>query len=456
MKLKRFTIFMVSLVMMIPLVTSTYANAEDNNTTAKISEELKLIMEESKDEQLIPIYVWLKDINHEDLYEEIKNETGYDVDLYENNTSKVVKEIVEDTQNKYGNIKSHLRVWRDIDTNELKFGFDAYISPENIISEDEIIERFSMEELEELADAHSGNSLVSTAISEAVDNYIAVKRSYLKKAYIENNNTIINKYGIENSNIISIAFFAPFIIMEVDKNTINLISLDELVIKIDYYNEQIIEEDEDTGGIHTLPLPEGDYLKQYTVDYLFSDDDFSYYFNKKISNKKVISIDGIEYSFREIADYQILPNDKIVEIAESYGLLKFSLDEISNAPNASFTDETSLSKLSEIKSHLMGQEANDINDKVDVFDYALLKRARRELILDTTVVLNAYGLPVPEGSEYLFSDENFNYYSANYDSNVKLVIINNNQFIMREIIDNKTLSVSEMIELNLYDFKEPK
>lgn len=100
-----------------------------------------------------------------------------------------------------------------------------------------IVSNVSEEDKMKCAEENFGMSYITKEISDDIDGYMEVRRRCVIRAYEEYNNNFIKEY-IPTEQIIANVGFAPYLIIEADKETINAISEDKKVIEINYFVDE--------------------------------------------------------------------------------------------------------------------------------------------------------------------------------------------------------------------------
>jgi len=55
---------------------------EPELNTMKISDDLQDVLDGMEDDEIVPVYIWTKDINYEEVESEVKRTTGFDMDSF--------------------------------------------------------------------------------------------------------------------------------------------------------------------------------------------------------------------------------------------------------------------------------------------------------------------------------------------------------------------------------------
>lgn len=252
MKIKN-RIFSLIIATVIPLsMAQTFSSAKEIESVEKfienkISLEVKNMMDNGEKE--IPVYVWLKDINHDEVFLNIESKSKFNIDYYEDINKyqeNVVPKITKKIENEVGIEKAHIISIKDLNTGLNTYAFDSYYDSKLINANDmnNVISKIDKTYLTSLSNESTGSSLISKAILNDVNEYLQVKRQFIKEAYLDNNNKFINKYA--NKKIIYKASYAPVVILEATKTDILKMQKDNSVEQISYYEEIIDQPEMDT------------------------------------------------------------------------------------------------------------------------------------------------------------------------------------------------------------------
>lgn len=224
--------------------------ASDNIKTDVISEELREIMNNSDDSELIPVGIKLNDLDAVVIDKMIESISDYkvsdylDIGTYSNG---VMLDIIKETEEKYGFEKSHITPYKNPETGEITFESDIYFDFKSEksksleeMSYDErsayLISMVKESDRQELAKKITGMSLITKNISDDIDAYMAVRRECVTKAYKEYNHDFIDDY-VEDEQIITNAGFAPYLIVNANKKQISEICENSDVYELTYSPE---------------------------------------------------------------------------------------------------------------------------------------------------------------------------------------------------------------------------
>ena len=179
---------------------------------SKVSEELLEVMETKTDTDLISIYIWLNDIDHDIIDEAMIKEKGMDPAVYENEerfNKEIVPQIEAQIVSRVGYETAHAAV----ETSE-------YVLDQNGAYHDDTM------------------SLVDRAIQAKENEYILTKRSISKREHSSVTNGFIQAYINSDRNIIDVGKYVTRVIVEATKAEIEyyagLSIVSDLALYVDY------------------------------------------------------------------------------------------------------------------------------------------------------------------------------------------------------------------------------
>jgi len=191
--------------------------ASDNITITKwqdkITPELYEVMEKSKKDELIPVYIWYTDIDHEEVKEQVKNQTG----LTEDNISvdyNMPDDAVLDGIAELGSDEL-----KNVDTDFIQTEMKTWL---------EITE-------------NSRN-----AERERAEFYSTTKREISKEMYNEKSTNLLCELKINNNDVIYNSEYAPMVCVELTVDEIISTAKNTKIELLDYIADKI-------GNIDNLP-----------------------------------------------------------------------------------------------------------------------------------------------------------------------------------------------------------
>ncbi len=204
---------LVSLVMVLMLIFSTALNLSavdlsesSTATTYKISDELKSHIENLNDDDFVTVYLWLEDIDHDEVDKAVDKKIGISAD----DMTALSNSITEEYCRKSG-ISTYSLLTRDIGE----------------VSADDWMEKTKTSRAE---------------VNRKVDNYISAKRTESSNMYNSKNTSILNKLNIDEENIIFQSQYSPLQIVSLSKEKIYEVANNSKVESISLYQELEIEE----------------------------------------------------------------------------------------------------------------------------------------------------------------------------------------------------------------------
>lgn len=208
----------------------------------KMTKELRAVLDASKDNDMIPVYIWTNDIDYQTVERQTAQTSGFSKDtlmeqsnqLYKPLTNQLAPDIMTDTaiQKSIGSMFSK------------DYGTAANLTKADTLS---LIEDFYLEHKEELAE-----------LSDSVDLYIDTRRSLARDAYHKQNSEFAGSY-LKGAKIIFQSEYAPMIICELSKNAICKLDTLKNVESLSLYEEL---EFVDTGNIDVgVKSIKGDYTR---------------------------------------------------------------------------------------------------------------------------------------------------------------------------------------------------
>lgn len=211
----------------------------------KISEDLQEVLDESNDDDMIPVYIWINDIDYDTVERKTVQAIGFSKDilmeksnkLYEPLTASLAPDVMEEAVAQTSAVTMSSK---DYET-------AAKVTKADTLS---LIQDFYLEHKSELAE-----------LSDSVDMYVDTRRSYAREAYNEQNSDFVESY-LKGAKIIFQSKYAPMIICELSKTAI--LNLDTLnnVESLSLYEElELIDEGNIDVGVKSI---RGDYTRDST------------------------------------------------------------------------------------------------------------------------------------------------------------------------------------------------
>ncbi len=211
----------------------------------KITEDLQEVLDESNDDDMIPVNIWINDIDYDTVERKTVQAIGFSKDtlmaksnkMYEPLTASLAPDVMEEAVAQKSAVTMSSK---DYET-------AAKVTQADTLS---LIQDFYLEHKTELAE-----------LSDSVDMYVDTRRSYAREAYNEQNSDFVESY-LKGAKIIFQSKYAPMIICELSKTAI--LNLDTLnnVESLSLYEElEMIDEGNIDVGVKSI---RGDYTRDST------------------------------------------------------------------------------------------------------------------------------------------------------------------------------------------------
>ena len=190
------------------------AYAQDTIQTNRITDELKARLDSAENDELIPVYIWIDDID----YEEIETLTIAEVGYSASDLADRANEIISSVSN-------------------TPVGIDELSGDSSALFEDSDAWTSFLEDTQEMR----------AELAESVDLYIMTKRELPRETYVTQNEKFIYS-NIKDAELLYASQYAPMIICELTKSDILNLSANEKVSEISLY---VNYEAEDFGNQFT-------------------------------------------------------------------------------------------------------------------------------------------------------------------------------------------------------------
>lgn len=199
-------------------------------------------MDDLNDDDLIPVYVWINDID----YGAVESKTEQELEL-----SK--ESLIKKSEKMYNSLTACLMP--DImEATALQEKTNVNL-PNNYKIDEKITES---ETLNIMQDFYSANETKLKKLSDDVDLYINTSRKIAKNAYNKKNNEFVDTY-LGNANIIFQSEYAPMIICEISKSAISYLNTLASVESLSLY--EITECANETNIAVTVESIDGEYTR---------------------------------------------------------------------------------------------------------------------------------------------------------------------------------------------------
>lgn len=213
--LRLFAIVIAVMMLCSVIPVSAAENQEQINWESKISNELLEVMASKTDTDLIPVYIWLNDIDHNVITEAMIKEKEMDPAIYENEErfqKEIVSEIEAQLVSRVGYEAAHYSV--DATTN-------GYILNENGAYHDDSM------------------SLLDRAVQAKTNEYIMAQREISKREHSKYTSRFVVDYIPSQRRIISQGQYIARIIVEATREEISNYAQLTCVSEILLYNEAV-------------------------------------------------------------------------------------------------------------------------------------------------------------------------------------------------------------------------
>lgn len=196
--------------------------AEERLSEVKVADDLKARLYDANENELIPVYIWIDDINHN----EVKSKTVKNTGLSEENLASREKQI--------------------------------FVSRADAIHMDEPV----FKSIDELSDFMKDTQSVREKLSEDVDTYITEKREVSREAYSKSNGEFATE-NLRGKEIIFKSQYAPMIICNMTKSEIKALSNNKKVSALSLYVDYEVE---DCGNLNiSLPAISADITRNQGI-----------------------------------------------------------------------------------------------------------------------------------------------------------------------------------------------
>ncbi len=208
--IKRFVGLFLSITMFLSLSSFTTASISQDIEIKNqvISQTLKELMDRSSNSELIDVYIWLSDIDHNTVKKKTFEETGFSETILTSRSNTLYAQYKQKTNRGINEPNTNKKTYLDNVT-----ALSKYI----IASEKE-----------------------QDLLAKDIDTYIMKKRQLSSMDYISNSNAFINKY-IKNANILFISKYAPMIVCSLTKSEIKELSQNTNVKSISCKNNLVLD-----------------------------------------------------------------------------------------------------------------------------------------------------------------------------------------------------------------------
>ncbi|MBE6825012.1 MAG: hypothetical protein E7513_06670 [Ruminococcaceae bacterium] len=193
------SVIMVLIIICVSVVTG-FATVVEYKTKVIVDDELAVIVNESKEEDKIPVVVWYKDVSQTKIDAQVKENTGLTVDTLSEKMSMPDASLLND-----------------------------------IKSNEETAEKRMYDYLEK-------TKSIRDKERENTEIFVQERRKLSRQAYTEKSEQILVTARISDSDIIFSSKYAPMIICDIKVSQIKELEKDTRIESISYYKEQLSED----------------------------------------------------------------------------------------------------------------------------------------------------------------------------------------------------------------------
>lgn len=245
---KRIISFILTLLLCISMLGDISSPVFAKTLESKITKELQIYLDKIDDNDIVPVYVWMDDID----YEKVKNQTLQKTSFTEENllqrSDKIFKPLYE------GSILNFVE--ENLAEENL-----AKLVVEQTEDENDTNYEYNLESFEKAKEFYEINKEALLKLSKDVDTYSEIKRSFAREAYNIKNGQFVEE-NLKGAEIFFQSQYAPMIICEITKKKVIELSNLENVTSLSLYQEV---ETTDDGNLN-ISLPSIDAV--YTRDTL--------------------------------------------------------------------------------------------------------------------------------------------------------------------------------------------
>lgn len=192
----------------------------ENKLGTKITEDLQVILDKSKDDDMIPVYIWTNDIDYNTVERNTIQASGFSKDTLMEKSNKIYEPLYE---------KLAFDGIAEVDTQRSSAMtlFDSCKKTANITK---------TETLSMMQDFYSAHKAELTELADDVDLYVNTRRSVARESYNKQNSGFSESY-LKNAKIIFQSKYAPMIICEIPKSAILYLDSLETVDSLSLYED---------------------------------------------------------------------------------------------------------------------------------------------------------------------------------------------------------------------------
>lgn len=202
-------IYAITLLTVLLLALCLPLNTAADNWEEKVTPQLMERLETADNNEIITVYVWMMDIDWDQVEEKINTDTGYNMNNIKQNFKSIDKRAF--------NIDPNTSEFNKIATDHKKITAEA-----------------------------------RTKEKIAVDTYIATKRSYSKEIHTKLNEENIKSLGIDKAKVSFSSQYSPMIIAELTVSEIYKLAASTRVSRLDLFYDAVLENETIDSAVRTV------------------------------------------------------------------------------------------------------------------------------------------------------------------------------------------------------------
>ena len=245
-KISRFVCLLLVTMICLSIQSFTpYSVIAQETEGSKITMELQETLNNLDNDDIVPVYVWIDDIDYERVKEIVFDNTGLSEEILMDISYEIYKPLKD---NSFHKMEEQFEREQDADD------VDVIYSGREISD----IQEIDTDNLETIKVFYEINQEEILQLSSDVDTYITEKRAVAKEEYNRQNNAFVDEY-LNNANISFISTYAPMIICEMTKQKINELSFIEEVESISLFT--VMDGSDDGNMDISVPSIDGSYVR---------------------------------------------------------------------------------------------------------------------------------------------------------------------------------------------------
>ena len=242
---KFISLFLVSTIWLSTQSFTSQSVIAQEPESSKITIELQEALDELDNDDLVPVYVWINDIDHERVKEIVFDNTGLSEEMLMDVSYEIYKPLKDNSIHKMEEQFGHKPEFEEV---------DAVYSGSEIND----IQNVDEDYIKKVKDFYVANQDEILQLSADVDTYISEKRAIAREEYNKQNNAFVEEY-LEEANISFISSYAPMIICDTTKEKINELNNIEEVESISLCTD--VENCDDGNMDISVPSINGSYVR---------------------------------------------------------------------------------------------------------------------------------------------------------------------------------------------------